>query len=217
MRAAALLCGLGPRCGDRAALVRHAGAGCRRGTTPDGSNPTDPVGSFPHIPYYAIGCTLDAIKVESVGNRMSVRVCGRSALGRPMYLVTINALETPDQRRDFERPCAGHPEQPEVRRTVGWRRLCRVSPLGHRQATHERHDQDPRANALRRVGRTRPPAGRHPPRLRPSNGAAGAQRSGTRDRRIGDPESPRAQFDQVLAGGAAVDPAASSSASSLTA
>ena len=32
------------------------------GALPDGSNPTDPVGSFPHIPYYAIGCTLDAIK-----------------------------------------------------------------------------------------------------------------------------------------------------------
>ena len=73
------------------------------GALPDGSNPSDPVGSFPHIPYYAIGCTLDAIKAESIGNRMSVRVFGHSALGRPMYLVTINALETPDQRRGFER------------------------------------------------------------------------------------------------------------------
>ena len=73
------------------------------GALPDGSNPADPVGSFPHIPYYAIGCTLDAIKAESIGKRMSVRVFGRSALGRPMYLVTINALETPGQRRDFER------------------------------------------------------------------------------------------------------------------
>src|ERR687888_1769625 len=69
---------------------------------PDGSNPGDPVGSFPHIPYYAIGCTLDAIKAESIGDRMSVRVFGHSALGRPMYLVTINALDTPAQRRDFE-------------------------------------------------------------------------------------------------------------------
>ena len=25
---------------------------------PDGSSPTHPVGSFPHIPVYAIGCTL---------------------------------------------------------------------------------------------------------------------------------------------------------------
>ena len=73
------------------------------GALPDGTNASDPVGSFPHIPYYAIGCTLDAIKAESIGNRMSVRVFGQSALGRPMYLVTFNALETPDQRRDFER------------------------------------------------------------------------------------------------------------------
>jgi hypothetical protein len=26
---------------------------------PDGSSPAHPVGSFPHIPYYAIGCTLE--------------------------------------------------------------------------------------------------------------------------------------------------------------
>ena len=29
---------------------------------PDGSLPTHPVGSFPHIPYYAIGCTLKDIQ-----------------------------------------------------------------------------------------------------------------------------------------------------------
>jgi hypothetical protein len=73
------------------------------GALPDGSNASDPVGSFPHIPYYAIGCTLEAIKAESIGDRMSVRVFGHSALGRPMYLVTINSLETPAQRRDYER------------------------------------------------------------------------------------------------------------------
>src|SRR5918998_1622651 len=64
------------------------------GALPDGSSPSHPAGSFPHIPYYAIGCTLDAIKAESIGDRMSVRVFGHSAQGRPMYLVTINALET---------------------------------------------------------------------------------------------------------------------------
>jgi hypothetical protein len=73
------------------------------GALPDGSNASDPVGSFAHIPYYAIGCTLDAIKAESIGNRMSVRVFGHSALGRPMYLVTINALETHQQRREYNR------------------------------------------------------------------------------------------------------------------
>jgi zinc carboxypeptidase len=73
------------------------------GALPDGSQPTDPPGSFAHIPYYAIGCTLDAIKAESRGRRMATRVFGHSALGRPMYLVTLNALDTPRQRRDFAR------------------------------------------------------------------------------------------------------------------
>ncbi|HZC98899.1 MAG TPA: M14 family zinc carboxypeptidase [Actinomycetes bacterium] len=67
---------------------------------PDGTDPTDPVGSFPHIPYYAIGCTLEAIRAQSSG-RMEVDAVGRSALGRALYLVTINALDTPQQRKDF--------------------------------------------------------------------------------------------------------------------
>jgi hypothetical protein len=70
------------------------------GSLPDGSSPTDPVGSFAHIPYYAIGCTLERIRSESDG-RMTVEVIGASALGRPMYGVTINALDTGDQRKDF--------------------------------------------------------------------------------------------------------------------
>jgi len=68
---------------------------------PDGTSPAHPVGSFPHIPYYAIGCTLEAIEAESNG-RMSVDVVGKSALGRDLYLVTINALDTPQQRKDFQ-------------------------------------------------------------------------------------------------------------------
>ena len=67
---------------------------------PDGSSPTHPVGSFPHIPWYAIGCTLDSIAAESDG-RMTVEVIGQSALGRDMYLVTFNALDTAQQRKDF--------------------------------------------------------------------------------------------------------------------
>ena len=70
------------------------------GSLPDGSSPTHPVGSFPHIPYYAIGCTLERIRSESDG-RMEVEVIGHSALGRPMYGVTINALDTVEQRQDF--------------------------------------------------------------------------------------------------------------------
>jgi hypothetical protein len=86
---------------DRTTVVRHARAG-RAGALPDGTNPTDPVGSFPHIPYYAIGCTLDAIQAESLDGRMSVEVFGHSAGGRPMYLVTINQLATNDQRKAFQ-------------------------------------------------------------------------------------------------------------------
>jgi hypothetical protein len=67
---------------------------------PDGSSPTHPAGSFPHIPYYAIGCTLDSIAARSNG-RMTVEVIGESALGRDMYAVTINALDTRGQRNAF--------------------------------------------------------------------------------------------------------------------
>ena len=70
------------------------------GNLPDGTSPTHPAGSFPHIPYYAIGCTLDSIAARSNG-RMSVEVIGRSALGRPMFLVTINALDTVERRQAF--------------------------------------------------------------------------------------------------------------------
>jgi uncharacterized protein len=71
------------------------------GSLPDGSDPSHPAGSFPHIPYYAIGCTLADIQARSNG-RMEVRVIGQSALGRDMYLVTINALDTVQQRKDFQ-------------------------------------------------------------------------------------------------------------------
>lgn len=69
---------------------------------PDGTDPSDPVGSFPHIPYYAIKCTLDDIQSRSLDGRMSIEQIGASALGRPMYLVTINALATTQQRQDFQ-------------------------------------------------------------------------------------------------------------------
>ena len=69
---------------------------------PDGTDPSDPPGSFPHIPYYAIGCTLERIESQS-GGRMNVEVIGRSALGRDMYGVSINALGTADQRDAYSR------------------------------------------------------------------------------------------------------------------
>jgi hypothetical protein len=69
---------------------------------PDGTDPSDPPGSFPHIPYYAIECTLERIQSQS-GGRMSVEVIGRSARGRDMYKVTINALQTVEQRAAYTR------------------------------------------------------------------------------------------------------------------
>ena len=69
---------------------------------PDGSDPSHPAGSFPHIPYYAIGCTLDSIAARS-GGRMSVETAGASALGREMFRVTINALDTNERRQAFQR------------------------------------------------------------------------------------------------------------------
>jgi zinc carboxypeptidase len=69
---------------------------------PAGTDPGDPVGSFPHIPYYAIGCTLQSIQAQS-GGRMSVEVIGQSALGRDLFQVTINELQTDQQKEDFAR------------------------------------------------------------------------------------------------------------------
>ncbi|HET9545437.1 MAG TPA: M14 family zinc carboxypeptidase [Gaiellaceae bacterium] len=70
------------------------------GNLPDGSSPTHPVGSFPHIPYYAIKCTLDEIQALSNG-RMEIETIGESALGRPLYLVTFNVTDTDEQRKAF--------------------------------------------------------------------------------------------------------------------
>jgi hypothetical protein len=94
---------------------------------PDGSDPSHPVGSFPHIPHYAIGCTLQAIKAESVRGRMTVETFGASAQGRAMFLVTINATETSKQRKayatfkDVWRDARDHPAraQAQLRKARG--------------------------------------------------------------------------------------------------
>jgi Zinc carboxypeptidase len=68
---------------------------------PDGTDPADPPGSFPQIPYYAIGCTLSDIEARSDG-RMEVDVIGEAgASGRQLYSVAINALETRKQQSDY--------------------------------------------------------------------------------------------------------------------
>lgn len=71
------------------------------GNLPDGTDADDPAGSFPHIPYYAIKCTLDSIDSDEIADRMEIEVIGQSAAGHDMYSVVINALETPQQRRDY--------------------------------------------------------------------------------------------------------------------
>ena len=100
--ATALLASLGTGVGTAAIAPPWCGTPTpdAAGALPDGTDPSHPVGSFPHIPYYAIKCTLDSIAAQS-GGRMSVEVIGQSALGRDMYLVTINALDTVQRRQDF--------------------------------------------------------------------------------------------------------------------
>ena len=58
--------------------------------------------SFPHIPVYAIGCTLADIQSRSLDGRMSLEVHGTSATGRPMYKVVINQLQTDAQQASFD-------------------------------------------------------------------------------------------------------------------
>jgi hypothetical protein len=64
---------------------------------PDASEQLD---GFPHIPHYAIGCTLADIQSRSHG-RMRTEVIGHSALGKAMYGVVINRLRTRRERRDY--------------------------------------------------------------------------------------------------------------------
>jgi hypothetical protein len=68
------------------------GAGVSGGTT-----------SFPHIPVYAIKCTLDDIQARSLDGRMTVEVAGHSATGRPLYKVVINQLKTGVQKQAYGR------------------------------------------------------------------------------------------------------------------
>ena len=59
------------------------------------------------MPVEAIGCTLDQINSEGaaagIPPRMSYSVVGQSVGGRDIHEVVVNALETPEQQRDYER------------------------------------------------------------------------------------------------------------------
>ena len=59
------------------------------------------------IPLEAIACTLDQFNQEAadagVPPRMTYEVIGTSDAGRDLYGVVVNALETPEQQRDYDR------------------------------------------------------------------------------------------------------------------
>ena len=59
------------------------------------------------IPNAAIRCTLDRFEAEAaaagVPDRLDYSVIGQSVLGRDMYGVVVNALDTPEQQRDYAR------------------------------------------------------------------------------------------------------------------
>jgi len=59
------------------------------------------------MPQEAIGCTLDRINQEGLDAglppRMTYSVIGTSDRGRDLYGVVVNALETPEQQRDYDR------------------------------------------------------------------------------------------------------------------
>jgi len=69
---------------------------------PDSAEDLPPENSFPHIPYYAIGCTLEDIRDRSNG-RMSLEVIGQSVSGRDMYGVVIDSRATRAQRDSSSR------------------------------------------------------------------------------------------------------------------
>ncbi len=59
------------------------------------------------IPQEAIACTLDRFNQEAadagIPPRMTYSVIGSSDAGRDLYGVVVNALETPEQQRDYDR------------------------------------------------------------------------------------------------------------------
>ena len=87
--------------------------------------------SFPHIPVYAIGCTLADIQSRSLDGRMSLEVHGSSATGRPLYKVVINQLQTDAQQASFDhwttlrRQALSNPAAAQ-RQLGGWRDRVKV-------------------------------------------------------------------------------------------
>jgi hypothetical protein len=59
------------------------------------------------IPQEAVGCTLAKFEAEAaakgVPDRMDYSVIGQSSTGKDIHAAVVNALETPQQQRDYER------------------------------------------------------------------------------------------------------------------
>ncbi|MFF3940102.1 M14 family zinc carboxypeptidase [Streptomyces phaeofaciens] len=73
----------------------------RRTLTPEPENPADRSIKLGLTPYHAIAPKLNAL--QSLGDRVSVEIAGRSAGGHRLYLVTVTAPETVRQARAQER------------------------------------------------------------------------------------------------------------------
>jgi Zinc carboxypeptidase len=95
-----LLAGLTLSAGPATAQIEPPWCGT---SEPDAAEalPSTPPLDFPHIPYYAIECTLERIQSESDPGRMTIDVIGQSATGRDLFLVTINELDSSYQRKAF--------------------------------------------------------------------------------------------------------------------
>ena len=69
---------------------------------PDGTDPADPAGSFPHIPHYAVGCTLAGHPGAAAAAGWTSTSSASRSLGRDMYGVVINrAAHARSERRDY--------------------------------------------------------------------------------------------------------------------
>src|SRR3954470_18150886 len=90
--ALAAACALGVTTDAQAAIIGPPWCGT---PSPDAAEnlPSTGTGAFPHVPTYAIGCTLERIQAASDG-RMKIEIAGRSVQDRPLYLVTIDDRST---------------------------------------------------------------------------------------------------------------------------
>ena len=92
------------------------------------------------LPYGAIRCTLEQFETEAaaagVPDRLDVSVIGQSELGRDMFGVVVNALETPEQQSAYARwqRFGTHADRPGRGRGP-------AGLVGERQAAHLRGGQ----------------------------------------------------------------------------